>query len=74
MPRLTLLLACAALLSASAWAQSDDGTYRRKRSHARSNKIQVDKGSAESTRERERRLTRECKGRPNAGACEGYTH
>jgi hypothetical protein len=30
-------------------------------------------GSAESTKERERRLKRECKGKPNAGACEGYT-
>ena len=30
-------------------------------------------GSAETRRERERRLLRECKGRPNSGACEGYT-
>jgi hypothetical protein len=28
----------------------------------------------ETTYERERRLKRECKGRPNAGACSGYTH
>ena len=28
--------------------------------------------SQETTRERERRLQRECKGRPNAGACEGF--
>lgn len=28
--------------------------------------------SAESNAERDRRLTRECKGRPNAGACLGY--
>ena len=28
--------------------------------------------SAESKAERDRRLTRECKGRPNAGACLGY--
>jgi hypothetical protein len=73
MPRLTMLITCAALLCTSAWAQSDDGTSRRKRSYARSNKIQVDRGSAETTRERERRLTRECKGRSNSGACEGYT-
>ena len=31
-----------------------------------------DKGSAETTAERDRRLKRECKGRPNAGACLGY--
>lgn len=28
--------------------------------------------SHESTAERDRRLKRECKGRPNAGACLGY--
>lgn len=27
---------------------------------------------SETTRERERRLKRECKGRPNAGACLGF--
>lgn len=31
-----------------------------------------DKGSAENKAEREKRLLRECRGRPNAGACEGY--
>ncbi|WP_296873491.1 hypothetical protein [Tibeticola sp.] len=31
-----------------------------------------DRGSAETTAERDRRLRRECKGRPNAGACLGY--
>ncbi len=30
-------------------------------------------GSAEDRKERDRRLMRECKGRPNSGACEGYT-
>lgn len=30
-------------------------------------------GSQESARERATRLKRECKGRVNAGACEGYT-
>jgi hypothetical protein len=30
-------------------------------------------GSAENSNKREARLRRECKGRPNAGACEGYT-
>lgn len=29
-------------------------------------------GSAESRSERDKRLSRECRGRPNAGACEGY--
>lgn len=31
-------------------------------------------GSQETRRERSERLKRECKGRVNAGACEGYTH
>lgn len=31
------------------------------------------RGSEESTKERVERLKRECKGRVNAGACEGYT-
>ncbi len=30
-------------------------------------------GSSESASERQARLRRECKGRPNAGACTGYT-
>ena len=29
-------------------------------------------GYGESRKERDQRLLRECKGRPNAGACEGY--
>jgi hypothetical protein len=32
----------------------------------------TDKGSAESKSERDKRLMRECRGRPNAGACEGF--
>lgn len=38
----------------------------------KSGSVKYDKGSAETTAERDRRLTRECKGRPNAGACLGY--
>lgn len=34
--------------------------------------VKYDKGSTETTAERDRRLKRECKGRPNAGACLGY--
>jgi hypothetical protein len=32
----------------------------------------IDRGPAETRAERDKRLARECKGRPNAGACEGY--
>ncbi|CAM4075403.1 PsiF repeat-containing protein [Comamonas aquatilis] len=38
-------------------------------------KIQNIRSSSEETpAERDRRLYRECQGRPNAGACAGYTH
>jgi hypothetical protein len=36
-------------------------------------KITFHDGSAESRAERDKRLKRECKGRTNAGVCEGYT-
>ncbi len=32
----------------------------------------IHSSSEETTRERERRLLRECRGRPNAGACAGF--
>ena len=41
-------------------------------SRGRSRKPPVDKGPAESRPERDKRLQRECRGKPNAGACEGY--
>lgn len=36
-------------------------------------KTTFDRGSAESDTQRDKRLKRECKGRPNSGACMGYT-
>ena len=33
----------------------------------------IPSSSQETRRERERRLLRECKGRPNAGSCAGFT-
>lgn len=33
----------------------------------------VDSGSGETRAAREKRLRRECRGRPNAGACLGFT-
>jgi len=35
-------------------------------------KIRFEKGSGETRGERDRRLQRECRGLPNAGACLGY--
>ena len=54
-------------------APHDSQATQRRSSAQRAGKVKVDKGSAESTPERDRRLSRECKGMPNAGACLGYT-
>ena len=43
-----------------------------KSNRARARKPPADKGPAESRAERDKRLQRECRGKPNAGACEGY--
>lgn len=61
------LLVCAATL-ALPHAQA----ATRKSSSGKPPKRPVDKGPAESRAERDRRLQRECRGKPNAGACEGY--
>jgi hypothetical protein len=39
----------------------------------RASKITFNSGSQEGVRDRDRRLSRECKGMTNAGACAGYT-
>ncbi|WP_300554597.1 hypothetical protein [Limnohabitans sp. Rim8] len=44
----------------------------KKPKQAKAPKPPTHKGSAENKSEREKRLIRECRGRPNAGACEGY--
>jgi uncharacterized membrane protein YhiD involved in acid resistance len=57
-------------------AKSETGSKKpRKSKGAKKSKsnISFHDGSAESRRERDRRLSRECKGRSNSGACEGYT-
>jgi hypothetical protein len=43
-----------------------------KKVKAKKGGVTVLQGSAESRSERDRRLMRECRGRPNAGLCEGY--
>ena len=73
----TLLIrrAAPALLAASLFAalclsapHAHAGKHQSKRSTVKESYA----GSAETTKERERRLMRECRGRPNAGACLGY--
>jgi hypothetical protein len=56
--------------------KSDSGTYKPRKSRAAKKgkgNITFSDGSAESRSERDRRLSRECKGRSNSGVCEGYT-
>jgi len=76
------LLAAALLAGASplpAWAAKEaqtvqaDGTTARKAKRQRVVRPKVlPGGSGETTSERERRLMRECRGLPNAGACLGF--
>jgi hypothetical protein len=62
-----------ALLGASmAHASSTEGLATQATKRHKTSKPKSDKGYGETLQERERRLLRECKGRPNAGACEGY--
>ena len=43
-----------------------------KTSRIKAPKPSQDKGPAETRADRDKRLQRECRGKPNAGACEGY--
>ena len=62
---LSALLACSLVPSTASAASS--GVSRKK-----APRQAIDRGPAETRAERDKRLARECKGRPNAGACEGY--
>ena len=70
MTALGLLALAAALTCSVPLAQATTSTG--KSSRAKTRKPLVDKGPAETRAERDKRLQRECKGKPNAGACEGY--
>ncbi len=53
-------------------AKSSSKASVKKKSGA-SGQVRFLPGSEETTRDRSKRLQRECKGRVNAGACAGYT-
>ncbi len=62
----------------ASWQAKESGSGSKKSVKSRSAKkskssVTFHDGSAESRTERDRRLTRECKGRSNSGVCEGYT-
>jgi len=56
------------------WAQSNSNSAFATEAVKRAKRPKPDKGNGETIPQRDRRLMRECKGRPNAGACEGYAH
>ena len=69
------MLGLLALAAGLAWptVQAQNGTSNTtRRSRPRTRRPPVDRGPAETRAERDQRLLRECKGKPNAGACEGY--
>ncbi len=61
------------VVSASSSAGSRKPRKAAKARKAKGGGVTFHNGSAESTGERDKRLTRECKGRSNSGLCEGYT-
>ena len=61
--------AIAAIAAVSTPAMAQASSPRRGR---RPGGINRDKGPAETRQERDARLRRECRGKPNSGACEGY--
>ncbi len=62
-----VLGAAVATVSRPALAQKDSQPRTR-----RPKGLNRDKGPAESRQERDARLRRECRDKPNSGACEGY--
>ncbi len=70
----TTLVTIAALCSAPLVSAKEHKPKAKTKGHKVVRPAQpYDSGSGETTRDRERRLLRECKGRVNAGACAGYT-
>lgn len=77
-----LSAACAALPVQAVASSKKDGTEasstakkpkkEKKAKAAKPGTVTFHEGSGETRAERERRLMRECKGRPNAGLCEGF--
>ncbi|HEY0200132.1 MAG TPA: hypothetical protein VGC24_00390 [Burkholderiaceae bacterium] len=80
MPRRPSLLALSCLLAATlalpapAWAAKKTGKATATTKQVRTKHTATRSSSDESRQERERRLQRECQGRPNAGACLGYAN
>lgn len=59
--------------AAKAPSQSEKAAKTGKKQNGKVKIQHIRSGSEETRAERDRRLFRECKGRPNSGACAGYT-
>lgn len=71
------LVLAVGLLGAAAEAKdsaSNTGTSAARARKAKAPKVPVKLDNGETRKERDQRLQRECRGRPNAGACEGYAN
>lgn len=81
-PAWAVMLLAAALMGgaqaksprADAGDKPESSKAKKKSGRAGGGQVKFLPGSAETARERSTRLKRECKGRVNAGACEGYTN
>ena len=69
---LTLPTASAAADNFSAVTAADKPAKANKAKQSKAPKAPGNPSSGESKAERDKRLLRECRGKPNAGACEGY--
>ena len=75
------VVACAFLFASALPVQASEvlnppikaATKKKSKKAGSGSKAKFDSGSAETNKERTARLTRECKGQVNAGACSGYT-
>jgi len=73
---LALGLACALLAGTNVPSQAAPAKKESSAANAKKKSAMptfIPSSSQETRQERERRLLRECKGRPNAGSCSGFT-
>lgn len=76
MTRLSIVFAAAIVVCNFGVIDASASESRHKSSKSQSGKVRIQNirsNSEESPAERDRRLYRECQGRPNSGACAGYT-
>ncbi len=73
MSQLTRILLSSLCISVALMSATPAFAAKKKQSHHKVRKSKAEGSSLDPSAERVARLKRECRGRPNAGACEGYT-